>query len=277
VGIIYGLVTAICYGSADFLATRASRRIGPLRSLYLIQLFGLVAIVAIALVRRDAPPPLSLDWLWAVAFGAANFAGIYFLYRAFTVGSLSVCSPIASGYAVVTGLLAWATGERLPPIALLGTVSLVIGVVIVARGPGDGTTTLAGVPDALAAAGFVGIASWGFDRLTADWGWVWPALATRAVMSVLALLVLAPAGDVSPRPAPGIGRLVVAASLFDATAAVAFDLGVARELTTTTTSLSSLYNTVAILLALLFLKERLTRRQCVGLAAIVVGILLVSL
>lgn len=276
-GIFYGLLTALGFGSADFFVTHASRRAGPMRALYAIQLVGLLALLAVVLARREAVPSRSDTWLWAVLLGAVDFAGMYCLYRAFTVGSLAVCSPIAAGYAVVTGMLTLIDGERPPALALLGALALVAGVAVVARGAGAaGGATLAGVPFAVAAAGLLGVFFWGMDDVTAAWGWLWPVVVTRAAMLVCAAALLARSGGLSPRPEPGTGRLLVAAALLDTLALAAFNLGVERAYTTTTTALGSLYSTVAVVLAWLFLGERLGRLQQAGIGAILLGVLLVS-
>jgi drug/metabolite transporter (DMT)-like permease len=274
---IYGLLTAAGFGTADFFVTRASRRVGPLRSLYLIQCFGLIALLALVLIRREAPPELSITWLWMLLLGAVDFAGIYCLYRSFTVGSLAICSPIAASYAVVTGLLALATGERPPNLVLAGAVVLVIGVAIVARGGGGGPSTVAGVPEALAAALLLGIFFWSMDRITEEMGWLWPVVINRAQMLLCALIVLARRGEATVRPEPGTGTLLLAASLLDTLGFIAFNLGLEHGFTTTTTALGSLYSAVAVVLAWLFLRERLAGRQWAGIAVILTGVLLVSL
>jgi drug/metabolite transporter (DMT)-like permease len=276
-GVFNGLLTAFGFGTADFFVTRASRRVGPLRSLYLIQCFGLLALLALVLIRREAPPELSMAWLWMLLLGVVDFVGLYCLYRAFTIGSLAICSPIAASYAVVTGMLALATGERPPGLVLVGAAVLVIGVAIVARGGGGGPSTLAGVPEALAAALLLGIFFWGMDSITDEMGWLWPVVINRAQMLLCALVILAPRGEATVRPEPGTGRLLLAASLLDTLGFVAFNLGLAHAFTTTTTALGSLYSAVAVVLAWLFLRERLSRAQWAGIAIILAGVLLVTL
>jgi drug/metabolite transporter (DMT)-like permease len=276
-GVFYGLLTAVGFGTADFMVTGVSRRIGPMRAVYLIQVFGLIALAGVAVVRREPLPPAGSAWVLAALFGLVNFGGMYFLYRSFTVGSLSVCSPIAASYAVVTGLLALASGERPPRLVLLGALILVMGVIVVARGSGGGAASLAGVPEALTAAGFIGVFFWGMDGVTDDLGWLWPVIVDRVVMLCCAFALLVRAGAISPEPEPGTGRLMIAASGMDTLGLVAFNLGIERAFTTSTSALGSLYSAIAVVLAWLFLRERLARAQWAGIGAILTGILLVSL
>lgn len=271
-------MTAVCFGTADFSVTRASRRIGPLRALYLIQVVGLIALLLLAVVRGEGVPAWSGTWAWMIALGVVDFAGMYLLYRAFTVGALSIVSPIAAGYAVVTGLLALSLGERPPGLVLFGAAVLVVGVIVVARGSGGSAATLTGVPEALFAALFLGVFFWGMDGLTDEWGWLWPVIMNRLVQLVCAIVVLARSnGGLSLRPEPGTGRLLLAAALLDTGALVSFNLGLEQSYTTTTTALGSLYSAVAVVLAWLFLQERLAPKQWTGIVTILAGVLLVSL
>jgi drug/metabolite transporter (DMT)-like permease len=279
-GVVFGLLTAVGFGLSDFAVTLASRRVGPLRSLYLIQAVGLVFLLALAAILGDGLPGWSGSWLWMIALGVFDFAGMYLLYRAFTVGSLSIVSPIAASYAVVTGLIALAAGERPPGLVLLGTAVLVGGVIVVSRGSGGhrGGAGLAGVPEALLAALFLGVYFWAMDGLTAEWGWLWPVSINRAVQLICAFAVLAWSGQrVSLKPEAQTGWLLVAAGVVETAALLSFNLGVERAYTTVTTALGSLYSAVAVVLAWLFLRERLRPAQWVGILTILSGVLLVSL
>jgi drug/metabolite transporter (DMT)-like permease len=274
---VYGLLTAAGFGTADFFVTRASRRIGPFRALYLIQLFGLLALLGVALARREEPPGASIHWLWMVLLSLLSFGGMLCLYRSFTIGALAICSPIAASYAVVTGILAYATGERPPGPALVGAAVLVVGVAIVARGSGAaGAAGLAGVPEALGAALLLGITFWGVDGIVDEMGWLWPVIILRVVMLACALAAVSRQREAHPRPELGTGRFILLAALLDSLALVSLNLGLERTFTTTTAALGSLYSAVAVVLAWLFLRERLARAQWFGIAVILAGVLLVS-
>src|SRR5581483_175051 len=113
-GIIFGLLAALCFGLADFVVTQATRRVGVLQALFAIQLFGVLVVGGVLLVMRQVPPLSPAIWGEMVVISAVNFAGTLLLYRAFAIGTLSLVSPIASGFAVVTAILAFALGERPP-------------------------------------------------------------------------------------------------------------------------------------------------------------------
>src|SRR5262245_59558694 len=121
-GILFGLVAAFGWGTGDFIAGRVSRLIGVIQTMFYIQMCGLISIGALLLLLPGAPAPQAGAWALAALIALGNFAGTLLLYRAFTIGKLSIVGPIASGFAVVTALLALAAGERPAPLGLSGAV-----------------------------------------------------------------------------------------------------------------------------------------------------------
>ena len=276
-GVLYGLTAALCFGLADFVATRATRRVGVLRTLLAVQAIGLLAMAAVVATVGEAPSSSPRAWAAMGGVAVANFLGMVLLYRAFAIGTLSLVSPIASGFAVVTAGFALAAGERPPGLALAGTALLILGVAVASRARGDEAASLAGVPEALGVTLCFGFSFWALGELTPTLGVFWPVLATRLVQMVLAWLAL----RWRPDPSPGMTRsmlpLFAAAGLLDAGALVAFNIGVDTAYTTTTTALASLYSAVTVLLAWAVLHERLDPAQWAGVGVVLAGVLLVSI
>lgn len=119
--ILFGLLAAICFGLADFVVTQVTRRVGVLQALVAIQLFGVLVVGGVLMLTEASPPRSLAAWIFMVGISVVNFVGTLLLYRAFAVGTLSLVSPIASGFAVVTALLALWEGERPPLFPLVGT------------------------------------------------------------------------------------------------------------------------------------------------------------
>jgi drug/metabolite transporter (DMT)-like permease len=154
---------------------------------------------------------------------------------------------------------------------------LVGGVAVVSRSRATGVATLTGVPEAIGASLALGVYYWTVGELTPTLGIYWPVLATRAVQFALALsLIRWRGGKVAP-PDRSAAQSLVAAGVLDTTALVTFNLGVDSAYTSTTAALASLYSAVTIVMAWLFLRERLTRSQWTGIGVLLAGVLLVSL
>ena len=277
-GILFGLLTAICFGLSDFAVTQATRHIGVLQAMLAIQIGGVLIVGVVLVITGQVPAQSPGTWALMAGIALLNFVGIALLYRSFTLGMLSLVSPIASSFAVVTAVLALSTGERPPVLTLLGTFLLIVGVVVVSRAKAStGSPSLAGIPEALGAALSFGVYFWSLKQVTPLLGEVWPVWVTRLVMLIGTLLMLSLRRSFKLGWTWKILLLLLMASMLESIGYLSFNLGISETYTTITTALASLYSAVTVLLAWLFLRERLSRAQTVGIAVVLAGVLFVSL
>jgi drug/metabolite transporter (DMT)-like permease len=284
VGIFFGLIAAVCWGLGDFLITRLTRRIGTSRALFSIQVLSLLSWMIILAIWPSTPG--GTPFVWAIVLGAAicHVLGLVFVYRAFEIGTLSIVSPISAGFAVVTAVLSLAMGERPPAIVLGGATLLIIGVVVATRSPSGvelQESSWRGVPEAVLSAVAFGTMFWLFYFFVQPTlGYAWPLilLKTLAVSSSL----LAYRSQLRPEEGRryglgyGVVLLAAGAATADTLAWLAYIWGTTAAYATVVTALASLFSVVTVLLAWRFLRERLAIHQWVGVAAILLGILLVS-
>ena len=105
-GVALGLGAALSWGLADYFAALASRRIGALRVVLGFHLFALIPLTALV-VATDALAQVSGGEVAVfVLIGAVGWVSYLAFYAALAIGPISVLSPIVSGYAAVTVLLA---------------------------------------------------------------------------------------------------------------------------------------------------------------------------
>ncbi len=299
-GILFGLTAAICWGVADFVVTRIARQLGVAQAFFYVQIIGTGLIGLLLLANPALPAPTARVWLLVIGIGLFNLAGTLLLYRAFAIGTLALVSPVASAFAVVSALLALLAGERPAPLALLGALVLVGGVVIVSRAQhsaddhqppttdqqtiSDGRSSVIGrrplppgVPEALGVALCFGISFWALDFVTPALGILWPVLVLRIVEVIAVVLFMLRQRTPPARLTRGMAALVLASATLDTLAFVAFNLGIGSAYTSIVTALASLFSAVTVLLAWAILRERLAPTQWAGVAVILVGVLLVSL
>ncbi len=135
-GILLGLMAALCWGSADFLARYATRLVGLYRTLIFMQIVGVVGLSLYLLVSGEFVRLLShagwQPWAWAVLAALLNIASSLALYRAFEIGVLTIVAPITASYAALTALLALLSGEVISQQRVLGIVVVMLGVVLAA-------------------------------------------------------------------------------------------------------------------------------------------------
>lgn len=100
-----------------------ARRIGVTQAMFYLQLVGLLMTGAALLRWPDLPAPTRTMWVVTIGISLINLAGTLLLYRSFAIGTLAIFSPITSGFAVVTALLALLGGERPAPVAITGATA----------------------------------------------------------------------------------------------------------------------------------------------------------
>jgi uncharacterized membrane protein len=139
-GVLLGVLTALSWGSSDFLGQYSARRIGTMRTTLYMQLTGLLLLSA-ALPWLGGWGHLGdgsgwRPWAWGVLAGVVNIVSTLALYRSFEIGKMSVVAPISASYPAVTVLLSWISGERLTALRVAGIALILVGAVTVARGEG---------------------------------------------------------------------------------------------------------------------------------------------
>lgn len=293
-GILLGLSAAFWWGASDFMAARVARVVGALRALLITQTFGLLAVGALIYFQgRPLDVAPTVAWIMlAIALGQAG--AVFLFYRAFEIGQLSLVAPITSSFAVVTAILAFLSGERPSPLAWIGAVFLIAGVLFVTRGHQSSEERsddisdrrpLRGVPEALAAAVGYGFIFWGLDFVIPTMGRAWPLAFMRiGVLVCLSAALLAMRFFVKrPTPTPSvaawrtIGWQAVAVAGADTLAWLSFNAGTQSDDVAIVTTLGSLYSGVAVFFAWLVWKEKLQKTQWLGVAIIFLGIILLGM
>lgn len=290
-GILLGLVTALCWGSADLMARFATRSIGTLRTTLYMQFTGLLLMTA-ALPWLGGWGHLAdgsgwRPWMWGILAGVLNVVGTLALYRSFEIGKISIVAPISAAYPALTTILSAFSGERLTLLRLMGIALIVTGVIIVARGETPPVEADAGPENRsapkqggvgwalLSGVGF-GILFWILGMrtvpLTGSAPAVWLIRLTSFVLTAVFMLLLR-----HPFAARGKGtRWILGIGFLDTTAFVLGNYGMRLEQVSVVSVLTSMYGAVTVGLAAIFLGEKISRLQWAGIATIFAGIVLVS-
>lgn len=270
---LLGLVSALSWGGGDFCGGLASRRAPLLGVLVLGFGSGLAAVAATALLRGEpAPPAAALGW--ASVAGAAGTVGLGALYRGLAVGRMAVVAPVSAVLSAAVPVAWGALAEGIPPGAkLLGFALALVGIWLVARsGPGGADR------EGLALALVAGLGFGGFLVLMhagARGGTFWPLAAARTT-SLLLVLGATLARRRPWAPAPAALPLVLLSGLLDAGGNAFFVLASQAGRLDVAAVLSSMYPAATVLLAATLLRERVSRPQAAGLAALLAAIALIA-
>jgi drug/metabolite transporter (DMT)-like permease len=298
VGIVLALAAALGWGVADFMARFATRRTGALRALLFMQVFGIIALSsAMAGIGHWAsffPAASGCDWAWIALAGILSALASLALYRSFEIGMLALVSPIAASYPALTVLFSILSGERLTRAHGAGVAVVIAGVIAAALArPAEsggtmesgsssagehGAHLLRGVPWALAAATGFGVNYWilGFRVMPVFGGFasVW---VIRLVSLVVLTVMLRPLGEPLRLPRGSTAWLIFLIGIADTAGFLANNFAFKQEEIAIATVLASLYGVVTLLLAAVFLREKLGRRQWAGVALIFAGVALISM
>ncbi|HVH93907.1 MAG TPA: EamA family transporter [Nocardioidaceae bacterium] len=286
--IVLALCSAMAYGLSDFVGGILSRR----TSAWSVAVVGQCssAMCTSLLAVFIAGSPTAGDFRWAVLAGVGTGVGTGFLYRGLSSGRMSVVAPVSAvGAAVVPVLAGTFTGERPSVLVWLGILAAMPGIWLVSSTPddpiptgasGDGPTNRAkaSVADGLLDGVLAGL---GFGVLFAALGQVpdtagWWPLATCQLISVPSVIALAVVLRASWVPRGRVVRLAVLTGPLSATAAAAFLLATQFGFLTVAGVLASLYPASTVLLAALFLHERVHRAQGIGLGLCAIAIACVA-
>ena len=266
------------YGIADFFGGTTSRRIGTLQFIFCTQIIG-VALAAgwIAIAAEPAPPVKALAAAAGAGLGMAVGLGAFF--QAMVVGRMSIVAPISATGVVVpigVGLIA---GERAGAAQAVGIVAAIAGVVLAARPPRERPAAGAesGLGLALLSALGVGLFLWLMAPASRH-GVAWAVFITR-VIPALALTVVVVIRRTSLREAlvPRIARVIVGAALLAFAGTALYALATRHGQLLVVSVLGSLYPVVTVLLAYRVLGERVHGAQRVGVVAVLIGVVLLSI
>lgn len=273
--VVYGLLAALLIGSSDFLGARSAGRTTALQTTTAAFLGGAVAVAVFSpalgtIVVRDL-------WLGAIS-GVAAAVALTALWQGYARSSIGVAAPVAAVFSTSLPVIYEALRGDAP--GGLGWAGLAVGIVALLltswqprrSDTGDDVRvgvvlgTVAGVAFALM---FVVAISTSEDSGT------WPVAAQRLTAFVLAVgFGLA----TRRRPFADIAsvRWSLLAGVFGACGVASTVYGGQRGPVAPVIVAGSMYPAVAVGLAWLFMRQRLTRRQGAGLVAALIGVALIA-
>ncbi|MCT7661076.1 EamA family transporter [Mycobacterium deserti] len=277
-GPAYALASALGYGVSDFVGGIASRRVAALRVVLVSYPIALVLLTALALAVGGEVSQGAV--LWGALCGVSQALGVWWFYAALGAGPISVVSPLTAvlvaALPVGVGL---ALGEQPGLIAGCGVVVALTAVVLVSREApdNDGTThtftkTVAWLTVGSGVA--FGLNFVLIDQAPAEAN-LWPLVFARASATVLVVVIAAVSGALRP-PSGAPLKLAVLAALLDTGANIAMLFALQAALLSLAGVLMSLYPAATVLLAIVVLRERVTRWQVTGMVLAVAAVAMIT-
>ena len=281
--LVLALSTSLCWGVADFLGGLQARRRHVLVVLLISQAVSLAGLAVVVAARGQAPPDIA-KLLPAAAAGVAGVAGLTAFYQALAIGTMSIVAPVSATGVCIPIIVGIAGGERPAALQIAGILAACGGVILATRESEEdehrAAASRASILLALVAAVGFGVFTVGL-RASARSDVLW-TLCSERVASVAAVAiavgVLVRRGAIT-RAAAGPARTmppVVLIGVLDLCGVGLYALASRRGLLSIVAVGASLYPLVTVLLARTVLRERVQRIQEVGIAAAVLGVVMIA-
>lgn len=305
-GILLAIVVALCWGSADTVATFATRRQGTfvttftslLTSVTVLVLFGSLAFARLALSPEVFAQSAGLGLLTGVMAAVGYFS----LYRGLELGPLAIVSPVTAADGAVGAVLAVLfLNELLSPwqivmlvlifLGIIGASTNIVEVRGIVRSSGLAGLAKGGVRWGLLAMVTFGVMLFGIGLAAGKWGWYAPIFWTRTFAALTLFLLAAirrfrsrrsvlAATTPQEKPAPlrvhGIG-LAVVVGLLETAGLLIYSFDTQLASTGIASAISSSWGIIPLFAGIIIFRERPVLYQVFGVMLVLLGLFLLSI
>ncbi len=282
--ILSGIAGMFGWGIYDFLGGVYTKQIGPFKSFFWSQLAGFISALLLLFVL---PISLNIPVLVIILLPIAAIlysAGYLFFFKGFEIGNVSIVAATMNLWAVFTMLFAFLfMGQRLSTIQTLGVFMIISGVTLASLNWSDIRNQRfqlsSGVKEAVLGAFFFGV-FWNISEIISEEiGWLLTTLFVKfgIVLFLLLFTFLIKQGlDISTAAAK-TKRIVILMGIIEAGAVAIVNYGLTIGDAILITPIASALSLVTITLAIIFLKDKVTKLQGLGIMTAIAGIIVTAL
>jgi len=280
-GVLLAFLSAVLWACSDFIIARLIKKgESPEKVFFYSQLIGTIALAIVYFAFFSNPANLTQDLvLMLLLAGFLNVISYLLFYKGIQVGNLSIISPISSCWVVVTVVLGMLfLNEQVSLLEGLGIMICIAGILLTSFKFRD--LIIAKFMNPYNGANFAVMAalSWGIlfvfiGILNSQLGWFLPILIIRAASLVFASIYMGAAKKGISLSISLVPALLFIA-VFDAFAFVAYSLAISSSYTVMVAPVAATYPLIVILLARVFLKEKLGISQKIGIGLALLGVFL---
>ena len=276
--IILSLFAAFSWGVADFAGGFASRKTGAYRTVFYAAIIGILALF-LAVVIVGETLPTDNTWFFAIIAGAFGTTGVLLLYYSMSVGLMSITPPVSALLAAALPIIVTMFREGMPKFTtILGFVFGLFAVWMISQGEGGMKNIITHLFDlklpVLAGIGFGGY--YIFIHEASMTSTYWPIIIARTSGLLLVTLIMIIRHD-SWRVQDGSSWGWMAISgVLDVSGLAFFVVASQSGRLDVVAVLGSLFPGITVLAAWLFLKEKVSRNQWVGIFSALIAIILMT-
>jgi drug/metabolite transporter (DMT)-like permease len=279
--IFAGLGGMFGWGVSDFFASISSNKIGHHRTFFWAQTAGLAfGILLIPFIGFKTNISAYIFGILIICSVIYSF-GYLLMYKAFEIGNVSIVSSVVNTCSIWMIFLSYFfLHQRLDSFQWIAVVILIMGVILTSLNPNDlkqkKITLLKGVKESLLAALFFGIFMTASDFLSKTIGWF--ELAILIKIGVIAFLLFFSFFAKRKLQISSLKSkekfIVVIVGVMEILAILSTNFGFTIGNVILIGPISSAFTVVTISLAIIFLKEKITKIQAAGIILVISGIIL---
>lgn len=271
------------WGIYDFLGGVYAKQIGPFKSFFWSQLAGLMSALLLTFVftaRLDLPIPVIILLPIAAIFYSA---GYLFFFKGFEIGNVSIVAATMNLWAVFTMLFAFIfMGQRLSAIQSLGVFMIIFGVTLASLNwsaiRNQRFQLSSGVKETVLGAFFFGV-FWNISEIISEQiGWQLTTLFVKfGIVLFLLLFSFLIKRELDLTKATAKTKcMVVSMGIIEAAAVAIVNYGLTIGDAILITPIASALSIVTITLAIIFLKDKVTKLQGLGIMTAIGGIIVTA-
>ena len=272
------------WGIYDFLGGVYSKQIGPFKSFFWSQLAGLISILLLLFVFTiNFNVPILVIILLPIA-AIVYSAGYLFFFKGFEIGNVSIVAATMNLWAVFTMLFAFIfMGQRLTTMQSIGVFMIISGVTLASLNWSDiknhNFKLSLGIKETALGAFFFGV-FWNISEVISEKiGWLPTTLFVKFGIIVFLLLFsfLIKRELALTRATTKTKIMVLLMGSIEAGAVAIVNYGLTIGDAILITPIASALSIVTITLAIIFLKDKVTKLQGLGMIAAIAGIIVTGL
>jgi len=268
------------WGVADIFAARCSRKIGPVLTLFWSEVLGFLAALAYFISDFSyLDISRSFKYLWILAPASVLFMiGSSAYNKGFVKGQASLVSPLGSSYVIIVVVLSIFIFKETLKISQLSAIILIILGIFLISLDLKRLNVFGGTKEGLLAMLGWGLPMFVIAFLARTMGWLLPVLFTKFfIIAGLAIFMFFKKRSFMVRPEPLILTELFSVGFLNTAGFFFYSFGVAKEYASIVAPIAASYPLITVILARIFLRERLAASQVAGIAAVIVGLILISI
>lgn len=291
IAIVAGLAVMVGWGSADFFAKKTIDEIGDVVTLVWAHVFGTLILVLVALYQifvrgqQVMLPSKPLDWAGLVFFGVLQAVVYLFVYKGFGKGQLAVLNPVFASYSGLTAAFSILVfGEVVSGHLILALATIFIGILLLSmdfpalKSKRINFSHIPGLKEVGIATLLAAVWTLGWDKFVGGRDWLAYALFMYAFMTG-AVWIISKVQKVSLKVSKqNVWKFLILIGVGETLAYLALSLGYSvTSYTSVIVLVGGAFSLPTIILARIFLKEKVARIQTIGTLVIIAGIIMLSL